>query len=246
MLLRALASGSHSDWTANLVLLVAPVYNADGNEAMAFDNRPLQHGPVGGMGQRRNAQDLDLNRDHTKLESPEARALIAALDTYDPDVIIDLHTTNGTQHGYHLTYAPPLHPATHPIIDTLLRDEWLPAVTRRVTEAHGWHYYYYGNIGPRVGPARGWRTFDHRPRFNNNYAGLRNRFGILSEAYSYATFEAQSTRPRSARPLRRRTRSRWSDASWHSAPWQNGRKHPCRFASARRLRSLTPFPVRQC
>ena len=188
MLLRALASGSHSDW-AHVVLLVAPVYNADGNEAMSFDNRPLQHGPVGGMGQRRNAQDLDLNRDHTKLESPEARALIAALDTYDPDVIIDLHTTNGTQHGYHLTYAPPLHPATHPIIDTLLRDEWLPAVTRRVTEAHGWHYYYYGNIGPRVGPDRGWRTFDHRPRFNNNYAGLRNRFGILSEAYAYATFE---------------------------------------------------------
>jgi hypothetical protein len=34
-----------------------------------------------------------------------------------------------------------------------------------------------------------WRTFDHRPRFNNNYVGLRNRFAILSEAYSYATFE---------------------------------------------------------
>ena len=34
-----------------------------------------------------------------------------------------------------------------------------------------------------------WYTFDHRPRFNNNYTGLRNRFAILSEAYAYATFE---------------------------------------------------------
>ena len=27
------------------------------------------------------------------------------------------------------------------------------------------------------------------PRFHNNYVGLRNRFALLSEAYSYATFE---------------------------------------------------------
>jgi hypothetical protein len=27
------------------------------------------------------------------------------------------------------------------------------------------------------------------PRYHNNYVGLRNRFGLLSEAYSYATFE---------------------------------------------------------
>jgi hypothetical protein len=36
---------------------------------------------------------------------------------------------------------------------------------------------------------RSWATFDHRPRFNNNYIGLRNRIALLSEAYSYATFE---------------------------------------------------------
>jgi hypothetical protein len=32
-------------------------------------------------------------------------------------------------------------------------------------------------------------TFDHRPRFNNNYVGLRNRVALLSEAYAYASFE---------------------------------------------------------
>src|SRR5687767_15335348 len=38
---------------------------------------------------------------------------------------------------------------------------------------------------------RVWRTFDQRPRFGNNYLGLRNRIAILSEAYSYLDFEGR-------------------------------------------------------
>ena len=189
MLLRDLAAGQHAAWSSSMVLLIAPVYNADGNERMALDNRPYQLGPVGGMGTRRNAQDLDLNRDHMKLESPEARALVRGYRDYDPHVVIDLHTTNGTQHAYHLTYAPPLHPNTHPAIDALLRNDWLPAVTDAIRAVDGWDFYHYGNVPRAEGALPSWRTFDHRPRFNNNYVGLRNRIGIISEAYAYATFD---------------------------------------------------------
>ena len=189
MLLRDLVTGAHEEWLSTLILLIAPIYNADGNERMALDNRPYQLGPVGGTGTRRNAQGLDLNRDHMKLESPEARALVGAYRDYDPHVVIDLHTTNGTQHAYHLTYAPPLHPNTHPTIDALLRDEWLPAVTDAVKASDGWDFYHYGNVPRRKGAEPSWRTFDHRPRFNNNYVGLRNRIALISEAYAYAPFE---------------------------------------------------------
>ena len=189
MLLRDLANGGRAEWLSSLVLLIAPVYNADGNERMALDNRPYQLGPAGGMGMRRNAQGLDLNRDHMKLESPEARALVRAYADYDPHAVIDLHTTNGTQHAYHLTYAPPLHPNTHPAIDALLRDEWLPAVTDAVRETDGWEFYHYGNVPRGEDAPPSWRTFDYRPRFNNNYVGLRNRIALISEAYAYAPFE---------------------------------------------------------
>ena len=189
MLLRRLATGDYPTWTDELVLLVAPIYNADGNERVSLNNRPRQHGPIGGMGQRPNAQGLDLNRDHTKLDTPEARSLVAMMNAYDPHVAVDLHTTNGTRHAYYLTYSPPLHPNTPASIDALLRDRWLPELTSRIKEKHGWDYYYYGNTGGRGGGAAAWRTFDHRPRFNNNYVGLRNRIAILSEAYAYATFE---------------------------------------------------------
>jgi hypothetical protein len=78
---------------------------------------------------------------------------------------------------------------------------------------HGWDSFYYGNAStprppaPRPAPGgrggaactnlppppegvmREWQTFEHVPRFHNNYVGLRNRFALLSEAYAYATFE---------------------------------------------------------
>lgn len=188
ILLRELAAGEHRLWLDSLVLLVAPIYNADGNERVSLTNRPLQNGPVGGTGIRANAQGFDLNRDHMKLDAPEAVSLARLFSEYDPQVALDLHTTNGTRHGYHLTYAPPLHPNTDSAIVRLLRDEWLPTVTRQIDAATGWDMYYYGDVGGQ-GEQRGWYTFDHRPRFNTNYIGLRNRFAILSEAFSYATFQ---------------------------------------------------------
>lgn len=190
ILLRSLAAGKHPAWADSLLLLVAPIYNADGNERVRLDNRPLQNGPVGGMGQRPNAQGYDLNRDHMKLDAPEARSLMRFYQQYDPHVVFDLHTTNGTYHGYHLTYSPPLHPDTPEGIDAMLREHWLPALTRSIKQKYGWHFYHYGNLPPRrLKVERAWYTFDHRPRFGTNYAGLRNRFAILSEAYAYASFE---------------------------------------------------------
>ena len=194
ILLRELARGAHAEWRSALSLWVAPIYNADGNERVSLTHRGPQHGPIGGMGQRPNAQGLDLNRDFMKLDAPESRSLVGLMAEIDPHVVVDLHTTNGTHHAYHLTYAPPLHPATHPAIDRYLRETWLPAVTQALAPQH--RAYYYGNLPDAgVGGAddstapRGWYTYDHRPRFSTNYVGLRNRFGILSEAYSYLPFE---------------------------------------------------------
>jgi hypothetical protein len=216
ILLRELAEGKHDDWLESMVLLIAPIYNADGNERIAPNNRSFQNGPIAGIGHRENAQGYDLNRDHMKLDSPEARGLIKLWADYDPHAGIDLHTTNGTTHAYHLTYSPPLNPNTAVAIVTLLKHEWFPFMTKNVKAKHGWDYFYYGNVSTPGGRGRGqpssgsapgtaptapavtpqqpsgpreWRTFEHVPRFNNNYIGLRNRFGILSEAYSYATFQ---------------------------------------------------------
>jgi len=77
MLLRELANGEHAEWLDSIVLLVAPIFNPDGNERVNLTNRGRQHGPIGGMGTRANGMDLDLNRDHMKIDSPESRSLVS-------------------------------------------------------------------------------------------------------------------------------------------------------------------------
>ena len=189
MLLRDLVT-THRKLRDRMTILIAPIYNADGNEKISTTNRTTQVGPVNGVGVRENGQGLDLNRDFMKLESPEARGLIESiLRRWDPLVTIDLHTTNGSYHGYQLTYAPPLNPNADARIIAFERETLLPLIRERMKSRYGKQTYYYGNFVDQLKPEKGWYTFDNRPRFGNNYLGLRNRFAILSEAYSYIGFK---------------------------------------------------------
>jgi len=208
ILLRELALGRHKDWLDAMVFLITPIYNADGNEKFALTNRQRQNGPINGMGTRANAQNLNINRDYMKLDTPEAKAFVKLMNDYDPAVSYDLHTSDGSFHGYHLTYSPPLNPDTDPAIMKIMTDEWFPYVTKDIVAKYNWYTFYYGNVSTPGGRGRGraggapaaeapaapagpkeWRTFEPGPRFHNNYVGLRNRFALLSEAYAYATFE---------------------------------------------------------
>jgi predicted deacylase len=201
-LARRLTAGDLQPLLRSAVWLFAPIYNADGNERIGLDNRTEQYGPIGGVGTRENAKGLDLNRDFMKLESSEARALVSLFTRWDPDVIVDLHTTNGSYHGYHLTYAPQLNPNSDPTLSAYVRDRMLPTLRNAMASRHQWRTYDYGNFttadaiedelegfAPGETRQKVWRTYDARPRFGNNYVGLRNRIAILSEAYSYLSFE---------------------------------------------------------
>jgi hypothetical protein len=189
-LLRSIAQGERAGWFKDVVLLIAPIYNADGNERVSVANRGAQAGPVGGMGTRANAQGLNLNRDAMKLETAEARSLAKLLTDYDPHVAVDLHTTNGSDHGYYLTYELPGSPNTSRGIVELMRRDLFPAVTRAIRAKRGWDTFYYGGVFTRGGERAWWGDLDlYKPRYTHTYFGIRNRIGILSETYSYATFE---------------------------------------------------------
>lgn len=185
-LVRDIARGAHADWLGSMVLLVNPIYNADGNERVTLTSRGVQHGPIGGQGTRPNAQGLNINRDNMKLETPEARSMVRLLNDYDPHVMIDLHTTNGSRHAYHLTYETPNNPAADPDIVSLSR-AWMGELTKRIKARDGWDFRSYGNVSGQP-PDRVWRTVEDLPRYTHNYWGIRNGFGILSETYSYLPF----------------------------------------------------------
>lgn len=214
-LVRDLAAGRHDAWADSVVLLVAPLYNADGADRVSPSNRPLQLGPDAGMGQRANAAGLDLNRDFVRLAAPESRALVRLIDAYDPHVVVDFHTTDGTPMAYALTYAPGLAPDTPAPIATLLHDRWLPQISATLEARDGFATWHYGNVPGAFGePAtapRGWYSFSGQARYSTNYVGLRGRLGILAEAYSYAPFETRiAVSQRFAEAI---VQSAWRDAS---------------------------------
>ncbi len=183
----------------SIVLIAVPIYNADGNEVFGptARQRGAQNGPEL-VGQRPNGMMLDLNRDYVKAEAPETRASLQMFNAWDPDVFVDLHTTDGSYHGYALTYSPSLHPAAGVRGGTFggafVRDSMLPVLRKRVRTRHKYEIFDYGNFtgdeGPAApGEAKTWSTYDHRGRYGTNYYGLRGRLSILSEAYSHDPFE---------------------------------------------------------
>lgn len=218
---RRIVSGELRPLLDKLVILIAPIYNADGNEKVSVANRTAQYGPVNGVGVRENSQGLDLNRDYMKIDAPETAALIGVLNAWDPHITVDLHTTNGSYHGYHLTYSAPLNPMTDTNIFSYHHEKMLPAITEAMLRDHKYRAYYYGNFnqtfasappggrGRAVTPSSAsapatstttiapaaaqaaWYAFSPAPRVGQNYIGLRNRLTILSEAYSYLDFKAR-------------------------------------------------------
>jgi hypothetical protein len=201
-LAKRLTGGDLRPLLSKVIVLMAPIYNADGNERISLTNRTEQNGPIGGVGVRENSQGLDLNRDFIKVEAPETKALLRLFNEWDPYLTVDLHTTDGSYHGYHLTYSPALNPSGDGPLLEYHRKKMMPALTKALLRHYGFRIYYYGNFASEASLSRDifpgekdepkqpkiWRAFSPQPRVGFNYVGLRNRLCILSEAYSYLDF----------------------------------------------------------
>jgi len=190
-LLRELA-GPRRGLLDRLVVLVAPVYNPDGNDALGPQerNRREQQGPAM-VGLRPDGLNLDLNRDYLKAEAPETRASLARVyDTWDPALMVDLHATDGTHHGYLLTYSPPLQPDAPPGPLAFVRDSLLPAVRAAMERDHDEPVFVYGNVRDPLHP-EAWTTYAPLAWYGTNYVGMRGRMSVLSEAYSHADFRTR-------------------------------------------------------
>lgn len=190
-LLREMALGGHEKLLQKIDLWVLPDFNADGNDQISRHNRVSQNGPDDGVGERANSQGLDLNRDYLKAESPEVRAILAVLREFDPHLFLDLHTTNGSAHGYHLTYAPSLAVNQDAAIADYLHGSFLPTVQATLLK-EGIRTFDYGNFTRMPDGKQGWRSFGPEPRYASNYAGIRGRLSVLSEAYSYLDFRGRA------------------------------------------------------
>ncbi len=188
MLIREVASGRLAHLLDHQVILVIPIFNADGNDKLGA-NRHDKGPELAGV--RHNGQFLDLNRDYTKLESPEVRGLVRAFAAWDPLLFVDMHTTNGSYHREPVSYATSSSPnAAKPLWDYMWTDLF-PAAAARLRKDAGWDSLPYGEFADGTDPAKGWLNDTVEARYGTNYFGLRNRLAILDENYSYADFKTR-------------------------------------------------------
>ncbi|WP_243318448.1 M14 family metallopeptidase [Geothrix paludis] len=194
----------------SLTLVVVPLFNPDGNDAIDPGNRKLhlpkltgQLGPDSGVGTRVNAAKINLNRDYLKYEGAEMRLLQTRVcQPWAADLTIDNHATNGSVHRFSMTYDIPHTVESgrgEPI--EYMRNRLLPPVTAALKANHGLDAGWYGNFvederaldadrdaEPGAPVREGWMTYPHHPRFGSNYRGLTSRMDLLLECYSYIPF----------------------------------------------------------
>lgn len=186
MLMRDIAHGIKKDLLGQATLLFIPILNVDGHERRSAYGRVNQRGPRE-MGWRSNAQNLNLNRDFTKLETAGVRAVIEVINGYDPDLYVDVHVTDGADYQYDITYGYVKTGGYSPAVSAFLSDKFQPEVDQALDD--------WGHIpGPLLFAANGQDfsegnvAFSFSPRFSHTYGDARHLPSILIENHSLKPF----------------------------------------------------------
>jgi hypothetical protein len=168
------------------VLIFVPVFNVDGHERFQKWNRPNQRGPVE-TGWRATAQNLNLNRDYAKADSPEMQAMLTLVNAWDPLAYIDLHVTNGAKFEHDVSIqVEPVHSADSSLRASglALRDNVLADISKQGSLPHA----FYMSFNDTDNPASGFTDNVSDPRFSTGYFPLRNRLAMLVETHAWKDY----------------------------------------------------------
>lgn len=162
------------------VFLFIPVYNVDGANNRNNTSRASQLGPEM-HGFRGNSRHLDLNRDFIKCDTLAAQCFNRFFTEWQPDVMVDTHTSNGADYPYTMTLI-----ATQPDklggeLGNFLRGTMLPQLQEKMT-ARGWPFCPYVNP-VQVSPDQGIADFLEVPRFSSGYAALHHTIAFMPETH---------------------------------------------------------------
>jgi hypothetical protein len=208
MLARDATTGDLGRLVEKAVVLLVPDYNPDGNDRIDPKHRALdleklegQVGPEGGVGTRTTGEGWNLNRDYMKQSAVETRHLAALVAAWMPHVTVDCHTTDGSIHGYELTFdaprdlascpAGPGGPSATSTPALYARDRLLRDASKALRARTGFRTYFYGNFRDDQDPTRGWESYPPLPRYGSHYRGLLGCVDVLLEAYSYVDFRTR-------------------------------------------------------
>ncbi|SHH69793.1 M14 family zinc carboxypeptidase [Massilia sp. CF038] len=167
------------------VFLFVPLYNVDGSINRANTSRVNQDGPEQ-FGFRGNARHLDLNRDFVKCDTLTAQVFNKLFTAWDPDVMVDTHTSNGADYPYTMTL---IHTQTDKLggaLGSFLQQTMLPHLFAEMAK-RGWPTCPYVNP-VKDSPDHGIAEFLETPRFSTGFAALHHTIGFMPETHMLKPF----------------------------------------------------------
>lgn len=185
--LRELLSGAAAPEVLDrIAILFVPAFNVDGHERFGRWNRPNQRGPEE-TGWRTTSQNLNLNRDYTKAEAPEMRAMLGLIREWDPLVCADIHVTDGADFEPDISLqAEPINQGDPQLYASgrELRD----ALIDKLAAQGSMPLPFYPDLAVTDDPASGFLLTVYSPRFSTGYFPQRNRFTVLVETHSWKEY----------------------------------------------------------
>ncbi|MFM2038515.1 MAG: hypothetical protein RL432_1454, partial [Bacteroidota bacterium] len=162
-----------------------PAYNVGGMLNRSSTSRANQNGPEE-YGFRGNAQNLDLNRDFTKMDSENAHTFARIFHALQPDVFVDNHVSNGADYQYTLTYISSVRERIAPSLRKLIYGTLLPQLTQDLKTSK-WDLFPYVETLKDT-PDSGIYQFNDLPRYAMGYAALFNTVSFTVETHMLKPF----------------------------------------------------------
>jgi len=168
------------------VLAIVPIFNVGGALNRGSFHRANQNGPVE-HGFRGNARNLDLNRDFIKLDSKNTQSLVPLLRSWDPDIFIDTHTSNGADYPYTITLINS-HAQRHEASQARFLDSTLlPFLFNGMEQSPYLMSPYVWSMSQS--PENGILAFMDYPRYTSGYVSLYNTIAFTVETHMFKAFE---------------------------------------------------------
>ncbi|MFA6083360.1 M14 family zinc carboxypeptidase [Mucilaginibacter sp.] len=169
----------------DVVICFIAVYNIDGNKNRGL-SRANQNGPRA-YGFRGNYRNLDLNRDFIKADSKNALAFAQILNTWQPEVLLDNHVSDGADYQYVMTLIETQKDKQNPTLANYT-SKTMTADLYKGMKKSGYEMIPYG-AGEQGLPDSGIVSFMETPRFSTGFAAQHNIISYMTETHMLKPFD---------------------------------------------------------
>ncbi|HAS41077.1 MAG TPA: hypothetical protein DCS93_11385 [Microscillaceae bacterium] len=172
----------------NTVVIMIPFFNVGGTMNRNSYSRANQNGPTA-YGFRGNARNLNLNRDFMKLDSRNTHTFVDIFQTWNPDLYIENHVSNGADYQHVLTHLATQSDKLGGELGEYLRENLIPNLKLKMKQRK-WDIIPYVNVyGNRTPNDNGIPQFFDSPRYSSGYTTLFHSLGFINETHMLKPFK---------------------------------------------------------